>query len=237
MAKQEKCQYELLIEKQRADVESKARDYFFNKKKRKCNSYNMSCYFWDSTTRRMSKRHRFSVELTDEEYIYLLTEQLLDRSPNTYNRLVFNRPDLAEKIWSIVDLLFFEGYEIGGNPFLIIFDELLEDAEAIDGPASVSDLIYIGWKSNPPIAISCHTNGRLLFICEEEYFGAESISELRKLEDIDADKVQKLLGARNYTQMLHSMRSLCSTSSPFDAIKAWLDKEQLSYKESTVQKN
>ena len=207
MAKQEKCQYELLIEKQRADVESKARDYFFNKKKRKCNSYNMSCYYWHSTMGRMSKRYSFSVELTDEEYIYLLTEQLLDRSPNTYNRLVFNRPDLAEKIWSIVDLLF------------------------------VSDLIYIGWKSNPPIAISCHTNGRLLFICEEEYFGAESISELRKLEDIDADKVQKLLGARNYTQMLHSMRSLCSTSSPFDAIKAWLDKEQLSYKESTVQKN
>ena len=30
MAKQEKSQFELLIEKQRAEVESKARDYLFN---------------------------------------------------------------------------------------------------------------------------------------------------------------------------------------------------------------
>ena len=58
-----------------------------------------------------------------------------------------------------------------------------------------------------------------------------------ELKDIDADKVKKLLGTRNYTQMLYAMRSLCSTSSPFDAIKEWLDKEHLSYKESTVKKN
>ena len=237
MAKQEKCQLELIAEKRRAEVESKARDYFFNMKKRKCNSYNMSCYFWHSTIGKMSKRYSFSVQLTDDEYIFLLTEQLLDRSPNTYNRLVFNRPDLADKIWSIADLLFFDGYEIGGNPFLIIFDELLEDAEAIDGPASVSDLIYADGYCIPYYAISCQTKGRLLSICELERRGENPLSELRKLEDIDADKVQKLLGARNYTQMLNAMRSLCTAPSPFDALKAWLDKEHLSYKESTVQKN
>jgi hypothetical protein len=136
MAKEEKSQLELIVEKRRAEVESKAKDYFYNKKNRECSSYVMSCYYWDSAIGRMSKRNRFSVELTDEEYIYLLTEQLIDRSPNTYNRLVFDRPDLAEKICGIAELSFFDDYEIGGNPYLIIFDELLEDAEAIDGPAS-----------------------------------------------------------------------------------------------------
>jgi hypothetical protein len=237
MAKQEKCQFEQIVEKRRAEVESKAKDYFFNKKKRKCNSYKMSCYYWDSTTGRMSKRHRFFVELTDEEYIYLLTEQLLDRSPNTYNRLVFSRPDLAEKVCGIAELSIYDGYEIGENPYLIIFDELLEDAEAIDGPESVSDLIYTDGYCIPDYAISCQANGRLLSICELERRGAESVSELRKLEDIDADKMQRLLGTRNYTQMLYAMRSLCTTSSPFDAIKAWLDKEHLSYKESTGPQN
>ena len=136
MAKEEQCLFEVLVEKRRLEVESKAKDYFYNKKNREYSSYIMSCYFWDSTTGRMSKRHRFSVELTDDEYIYLLTEQLLDRSPNTYNRLVFDRPDLAEKVCGIAELSFFDGNEIGDNPYLIIFDELLEDAEAIDGPAS-----------------------------------------------------------------------------------------------------
>lgn len=237
MLDQEKSQFELLIEKQRAEVESKARDYLFNKKKRKCNSYKMSFYYWDSTTGRMSKRYRLSVKLTDDEYIYLLTEQLLNRSPDTYNRLVFDKPDLVEKICDDSGLAYYFDFAIQDNPYLFIFDELLEDAEAIDGPASVNDAIYIDWKHTRKIAISCKTNGRLLFIREEEFFGAEPISLLRKLEDIDADKVQKLLGARNYTQMLFAMRSLCTDPSPFDAIKAWLDKEHLSYKELKVQKN
>ena len=197
--------------------------------------YGMSCYFWDSTTERMSKRYRFSVELSDDEYIYLLTEQLLDRSPNTYNRLVFSRPDLAEKICDDSGLAYYYEFAIRDNPYLIIFDELLEDVEAIDGPASVEEQIYVDGDFPTHYSISARTEGRRLSICEDDCFGVRPLSELRKLEDIDADKVQKLLGARNYTQMLNAMRSLCITSSPFDSLKAWLDKEHLSYKELTAQ--
>lgn len=198
--------------------------------------YCMSCYFWDFTTGRMSKRSRFSVELTDDEYIYLLTEQLLDRSPNTYNRLVFSRPDLANKICGYAEMSCFDFIEIRFNPYLIIFDELLDDAEAIDGPVSVNGYIYSDGKFPDYYSISVHTKGRQLSICEEFFLVEKPQSELRKLEDIDADKVQKLLGARNYSQMLNTMRSRCTNPSPFDAVKSWLDKEHLSYKESTGQK-
>lgn len=197
--------------------------------------YDMSCYFWDSITGRMSKRYRFAVELTDDEYIYLLTEQLLDRSPNTYNRLVFDRPDLAEKICDNSELAYYYEFAIRSNPYLIILDEVLEDAEAIDGPASVDEQIYSDADFPTNYSISGHTEGRQLFICEDDCFGARPLSELRKLENIDADQVQKLLNTHNYTQMLYAMRSLCTTPSPFDAIKAWLDKNHLSFKESTVQ--
>lgn len=197
-------------------------------------NYCMSCYFWDSTTGRMSKRSRFSVELTDDEYIYLLTEQLLDRSPDSYNRLVFTRPNLAMKICGYAEM---SDFGVRNAPYLIIFDELLDDAEAIDGPVSVNRYIYSNGIFLDSYNISAHTNGRQLSICEENFIGEKPQSEWRKLEDIDADKVQKLLGVRNYSQMLNTMRSLCTNPSPFDAIKAWLDKEHLSYKESTGQKN
>ncbi len=328
MLDQEKCQFELIAEKRRAEVESKAKQYFYTQKKRMpyydlsianasnleeevtvkhyCSEeefanlsqhlidafnkkfpsqgpittideinkkrciyelhgidpiidkfllsdgergisvteigpaphyrYCMSCYYWDSTTGRMSKRYRFTVELTDNEYIYLLTEQLLDRSPNTYNRLVFSRPDLAEKICYNSELAYYYDFAIRNNPYLIILDEVLEDAEAIDGPVSVNEQIYDDGDFPANYTISGRTEGRQISIYEEDEFGARPQSELRKLENIDADKVQKLLGARNYTQMLYAMRSLCTTPSPFDAIKAWLDKEHLSYQESTVQK-
>ena len=128
MAKEEDSLFEELVEKERAEVESKVQHYLYSQKKRKPffkrdidrtetdsaphYQYGMSCYFWDSATGRMSKRYRFSVELTDEEYIYLLTEQLLDRSTNTYNRLVFDRPDLAKRICNSSNLSYITEFAI-----------------------------------------------------------------------------------------------------------------------------
>lgn len=97
--------------------------------------YSMSFYYWDSIKQRMSKREPFSAELSDEEYIYLLTEQLLYQSPDSFNRLVFNRPDIARKISDEAHVEYYDHIHIGNNPYLIIFDEVLEDVEAIDGPA------------------------------------------------------------------------------------------------------
>ena len=97
--------------------------------------YAMSFYYWDSIKQRMSKRAPFSAELSDEEYIYLLTEQLLCQSPDSFNRLVFDRPDIARKISDEAHVEYYDHIHIGNNPYLIIFDEVLEDVEAIDGPA------------------------------------------------------------------------------------------------------
>ena len=100
--------------------------------------YNMSFYCWDPVKKRMSKREYFSTVLSDEEYIYLLTDQLLCPTYDSFNRLVFDRPDIARKISDAAHVEYYNHIHIGNNPFLIIFDEVLEDAKAIDEPASVN---------------------------------------------------------------------------------------------------
>ena len=86
----------------------------------------------------MSKREIFPIVLSDEEYIYLLTDQLLCPTYDSFNRLVFDRPDIARKISDAAHVEYYNHIHIGNNPFLIIFDEVLEDAKAIDEPASVN---------------------------------------------------------------------------------------------------
>lgn len=95
--------------------------------------YDMSFYFWDPDKKRMSKREEFAVELPDEDYIYLLTDQLLYPTYDSFNRLVFDRPDIARKICDDAHVEYYNHIHIGTNPYLIIFDEVLKDVEAIKG--------------------------------------------------------------------------------------------------------
>ena len=70
------------------------------------------------------------VQLTDEEYLYLVVYRLLyDRF--TFNRLLFCRPELAQKICAQLDtsddtILFEKGF-----PYLVVFEEINADAEKI----------------------------------------------------------------------------------------------------------
>ena len=194
--------------------------------------YKMSYYFWNSVEQKMSKRYSFTSELSDDEYLLLLTEQLLNRLSNSYNRLVFDHPDLAEKISGDAESLYYDDTKIDSNPYLIIFDEVLEDAEAIDGPASVSDELYFDNRLHSQYCICAHTDGHKLTICEDDWTETIPIAELRNLENIDADKVQKLAKARNYSQMLVFLKKHCKSSSAFEDIKAWLDSNHLTYNET-----
>ena len=197
--------------------------------------YDMSYYFWNSSKLKMSKRYTFSSDLSDEEYIYLLTDQLLNRNPDTFNRLVFDNPDLANKICGDAEIAYFDDTDIGGNPYLIIFDEVLDDVEAIDGPSSVSETLYYDVRLKSKYCLCAHTEGRKLTICENDWSETIPMTELRNLENIDADKVQNKLRTRNYAQMLDAMKSRFNTPSAFDDIRAWLDSEQLAYTESKGQ--
>ena len=73
---------------------------------------------------------KIKASLTDEEYIYLLTQRLLNDS-FSFNRLLLYRPELAQKINEQLDGCCNDFLFESENPFLIVFDEVNADAEAI----------------------------------------------------------------------------------------------------------
>lgn len=194
--------------------------------------YEMSCYFWDITKRKITKKYPFSVDLTDEEYIYLLTEQLVFNTRYTFNDLVFERPSLARKIANTAKTSYKDGFEDYGCPYLIILDEVIKDAYAIDGPTSASEELYYDERNNSQYHVCAHTYRHILTICEDDLSDTIPAKELRNLELIDADKVQEILGANNYEQMMEIMKNRFCTPSSFDDIKSWLDKEHVNYTET-----
>ena len=70
------------------------------------------------------------VQLTDEEYIYLLTWKLMYERFN-FNRLLLFRPELAQKISDQLDGCNNDYLFESNNAYLIVFDEVNDDAEAI----------------------------------------------------------------------------------------------------------
>ncbi len=196
--------------------------------------YSMSCFYWDYRKKEMSERLYFKVELTDEEYLYLLTEQLTTRSsmiPNyTFNNLVFKRPELARKISTITDSVIGDGICYNNNPFLVILDEVLSDVDAIAGPNSESEDLYLEIDEKNMFFVSANTYGRKLYISEGGRSNGGNFSTYRKLEDIDADKVMIALEANDYIQMMQKLKDRFHDRTAFDDIKAWFDQSVINYK-------
>ena len=60
--------------------------------------YNMSCYVFNAEEKKVQGPAPFRIQLSDEEYVYLLTQQLMCRNNFTLNRLFEMNPELAMKI-------------------------------------------------------------------------------------------------------------------------------------------
>lgn len=189
--------------------------------------YSMSCFYWDDREQEISKRIHFKVKLEDEEYLYLLTEQLAARNncfPQfTFNNLVFSRPELARKISTAADSTIGFGIVYNEKPFLVIFDEVIADAEAVLGPVPVSNEIYFENEEKHVFIVTANTSGRKLVITEADWFNE------RNLKDIDADKVMTALEAKSYSKMLDKMKDKFHARTAFDDIKAWLDQSGIKY--------
>ena len=209
-----------------------------------CYFYHFSYICWDPVEMEISNRRKFEVELTDEEYIYLLTEQLSDRRRFTFNHLTFENPQLAIKIANVVARIEAStnrvphynkwGYsynEYNSNPLLIIFDEVLADVEAIQGPLSYSkQLYYTGFFVDDDNWYCAYvaTEGRQMYLLEGEFpWGSRRVY----LNDINADEVMKRLEAVDYPDMLNKLKERYNTSTALADIKSWLDAESIAYKE------
>ena len=192
--------------------------------------YTMSYFYWDARNNRISNRCRFKVELTDEEYLYLLIEQLLDfKSFNyhfNYNILKKENPQLAIKIENGIDWTdgYCSLYEL--NTFLIIFDEILTDAEAIEGPLNTQIELYFDNSNQKWYRAIVRNEGHQLILEEEK----ESFHRQVYLNEIDADKVMNCLSANDYPNMFMKLKQRYHDADALSSIRSWLDFHEISYK-------
>lgn len=98
--------------------------------KRKKKSYRFSCFIYNPKKQEMRGPRSFRFSLSDEEYVFLLALQLSEHQGFSYNRLFHINPDIATRLTHYVENTFLKIENQGRStqPFTIIFDELIEDA-------------------------------------------------------------------------------------------------------------
>lgn len=92
--------------------------------------YQTTCIGYDKEKKEPRHPVKVKVQLTDEEYIYLLIQNMLEKNL-TFNRLIMLRPELAQKINLQIDGCYYDYNIKWDEPFLVIFDEINADAEKI----------------------------------------------------------------------------------------------------------
>lgn len=94
--------------------------------------YQVTCVGYDPEREDTQKPRRILIRLTEEEYIYLVTQRLLDEN-FTFNKLLSLRPELAQNINESVSGYYYnmDDYIANDFPYLIVFDEINADAEKI----------------------------------------------------------------------------------------------------------
>ena len=172
------------------------------------------------------------VMLSDEDYLTLLTLQLLERENFCFNQLLHTNPELAAKLNSRA-----EGDIYGWRfpihvPFVILFDELRADAEIIDGPIGASDDIFTESTDDSTHHVVASAYSRILSITEETIKDEAIFADHHHIGQINADAVMTALNAKDYRDMLKKLKEKFSTSSAFADIQAWLTASGITFEET-----
>ncbi len=96
--------------------------------------YRFSCYIYRPEGKKMYGPNSFIAILSDEDYCTLLALQLVLDRGLTYNNLWTISPELANSISGMVANLYMNDRIVEQDhnvPFLVIFDELIEDAKIL----------------------------------------------------------------------------------------------------------
>lgn len=178
---------------------------------------------------------KLGIQLSDEEYVYLLAMRLLHGKHFTFMRLFKEKPELATKFCQQVDAYASEG--IGGRempmPYMIQLSEIDEDAFAIAGPDEVWQTIM--QRSRPVLFDVCaFTSGRELTIRKQTLVEENNNPKYNDLSYLtaSADEVMKLLGKPTYALMADELcRRFKKKASAFEDIRDFFAKEGVEFRE------
>ena len=191
--------------------------------------YRMTCRGYDERRGIMKDPVNFRVELTDEEYVFLVSRLLMDRYGFNFNRLLLINPELAQKIASRAEDA---SSNIFGHrvPTLIQLVEIREDAEAIAGPEPICCQLFEEMRNNDCYHIVVNTEGRGMEIFQE-LWNDGPVEPMKKMEGISGDAVMKQLGAKNYFDMMDKLLERFSCPTGYEDIKKFLNESGIEYSE------
>ena len=174
----------------------------------------------------MGRKLVHSVILTDEEYLYLLTQQLMDRH-FSFNRLLLVNPRLAQKICDATD-----GDEMfpSFSPYLILMDEVVKDMEQILGHEPVDDELCSYNEDGHSYHAHMIVEKDKMEVYWEDLpdgdFAMEHLTQGR-VKGIDAKAVRKLFGAADYEEMLERIKERFQTHTAYDDFLAYLHENNI----------
>lgn len=193
--------------------------------------YRMSCRGFDERRGEMMNPVSFRIELTDDEYVFLVGQQLMNRYGFNFNRLLLVRPALAQKICERAESAYFGWISPNNMPFLIQMDDVRADAEAIAGPESITCQLYEYADESIMSHVVVNTEGRSMCVFEEIWKDGKPSEPMKAMEKISADEVMKLLNAQNYFEGVDLLKVRFGSVTGYQDIKNFLDEMHVSYQE------
>ena len=191
--------------------------------------YRMSCYVYNTEEQKVQGPAPFRIQLTDEEYVYLLTQQLMCRDNFTLNRLFDRNPELAMKINRVAEDAYHGFMSFNHLPFLVTMDEVIEDVYQLDGPAPFHKRL----SEEDDFDFSTYTTvffeSRKVKVVEECMRNLDYSIVFRILEEISADELMERLGASDYEGMMKMAHEKFSGKEAFDSFREFLDSEKIAY--------
>lgn len=193
--------------------------------------YSFSYMAYDPSLMEMSDRIPFRVSLTDEEYLYMLNEQLVHSRSFNINSLVFSKPEIAKKLYRQAKFVIGGGILDHSRPVLVLFDEIIADAEQIDAPYSEHNVLFEDLDSKPWFHVLAYTEKRELTILKEQMMSESDTCDNIQIV-LSADEVKQRLNVETHGIMLKKLKERFNARTAYEDIKAWFDKEGIAYKES-----
>ena len=184
-------------------------------------TYTFSTYDYDFNEGKFEEKELHDVPLTDEQYEYLLTQELYSCWYN-FNDLVYDNPPFAKLLMdSIGDGIF--------TPNVILFDEVYEDAKFIEGNQRPACGVIYKRKDEYGLleeTVEIKTNrAQEAIIYHSRYsdWGSRDWCWHRtQTEGIDVRKLRELFGGADDKEMIASIRERFHEATAFEDLIGYL---------------
>lgn len=207
-------------------------EYFMNPEKidldHPVHYYRMTCHVFNEAKRKVEAMP-FRMILTDEEYVHLLALQLMYRKELSFNRLFCMHQKLALKINNWANGVFWAHSSFMHCPYVVIMDEIREDAFLVDGPEPMKQHLYEHDDFEFSFYIAAFMERRTVRVEKEIMNNRVSELSVYALKEISADELMTRLGASDYTDMMKKLKKRFSGKGGFEKFKAYLDTEKIAY--------